>query len=99
MVKATTASKSDDEQAKETSTENDLVATANDSARSLQMGSSRTGSVLRSFGCCKWDRRDDEIIANGIVANRFGVGIIWMLPMALGCCEWAVRERVSEREK
>ena len=36
-----------------------------------------------------------------IVANWFGVGIIWMLRMALGCCEWhwAVRERVREREK
>ena len=78
MVKATTASKSDDEQAKETSTENDLVATANDSARSLQMGSSQTGSVLRSFGCCKWDRREpvwcwDHLdVANGVGMLRMG---------------------------
>ena len=53
----------------------------------------------------KGDRHDGEIVMNGdrcdgeIVTNRFGVGIVWMLPMVLGCCEWAVRERVSEREK
>ena len=38
QASATTASKSDDEQAKATSMENDLAATANDSVRSSRMG-------------------------------------------------------------
>ena len=43
---------------------------------SSRMGLSRTGSVLGSFGCCEWDHHDGEIVANGIVAIRFGVGIV-----------------------
>ena len=64
-VKATTTSKSDDEQAKATSTANDLVATTNDSARSSRMGIGKR--LSRRRGCRKWDRRDGEIVANGIV--------------------------------
>ena len=47
MVKATMASKSDDEQAKATSMVNDLAATANDSARSSRMGIVANGFSVR----------------------------------------------------
>ena len=48
-AKATAVSKSDDEQAKVTSTANDLAARANDSARSSRMGSAK-GIVANGFG-------------------------------------------------
>ena len=74
MVKAMMASKSDDEQAKATSTANDLAATVNDSVRSSRMGSSRMGIGKRDR--CEWVRCWD-------VVNGFDVGIVWMLRM--GC--------------
>ena len=74
MVKAMTASKSDNEQAKATSTANDLAATVNDSVRSSRMGSLRMGIGKRDR--CEWVRCWD-------VVNGFDIGIVWMLRM--GC--------------
>ena len=82
MVKVTTASKSDNEQAKATSTANDLAATANDSARSSQMGIIANGIITNGFNkrdCCEWVRCWD-------VANGFGVGIVANgEPNLMGC--------------
>ena len=57
-----------------------LAATANDSVRSSQMGIGKQSSRRRDRR--EWDRRDGEI-----VVNQFGAGMVWMLQMALGCCE------------
>ena len=58
--------------------------------------SSRMGSLQRRDRR-EWQRinnhRDRCLDAANVI--WFGVGIIWML----GCCEWAMRERVREKEK
>ena len=90
-AKVTAASKSDDEQAKVTSTANDLVARANDSERS-----SRMGIVANGFGkrdCCKWVWCWD-------VANGFDVRIIANgKPNLMGCEGESEGKREKNPEK
>ena len=58
--------------------------------------SSRMGSLQRRDRY-EWqrinNRRDRCLDAANVI--WFGVGIVWML----GCCKWAMRERVREKEK